>query len=327
MNRRQFVGLALGAGAIAAGGSAWHGFSSDLARARARLEGRSELFESRFGAMEYALAGAGPPLLVIHGMGGGFDQALDWIPPSGATGWQIVAPSRFGYLRTDFPADPSLENQADAFVDLLDHLGIARAPVIGISAGAQSAIQFAIRHPARCSALVTLVPAAYAPDRERPQVPIWTTRLVVDFSLLVEVAYWLGRTLAEERMVGTVLATDPALLDQVAPAEAERARAILRRAMPIRPRARGIANDAQQAGWPEPMPLAEVTVPTLALSLADDRFQTLAAARRIARQVPDARLISFPTGGHIWLGRNETVLATVNGFLHDVAGTIARPGE
>jgi 2-hydroxy-6-oxonona-2,4-dienedioate hydrolase len=55
-----------------------------------------------------------------------------------------------------FPRTPSSENQADAFVDLLDQLGIVRVPAIGGSAGALSAMQFAIRHPDRCSALVVI---------------------------------------------------------------------------------------------------------------------------------------------------------------------------
>jgi pimeloyl-ACP methyl ester carboxylesterase len=44
--------------------------------------------------------------------------------------------------------------QADAFVQLLDHLGIDKVVVVGISAGAWSSLQFAVRHPDRCRALV-----------------------------------------------------------------------------------------------------------------------------------------------------------------------------
>ena len=49
---------------------------------------------------------------------------------------KLTFEERFGYLRSDFPDDPSSESQADAFVDLLDHLGIERVPIIGGSAGA-----------------------------------------------------------------------------------------------------------------------------------------------------------------------------------------------
>jgi len=41
--------------------------------------------------------------------------------------------------------------------------GIDKVVVVGISAGAWSSLQFAIRHPDRCRALVLLVPANYLP--------------------------------------------------------------------------------------------------------------------------------------------------------------------
>ena len=82
MRRRRFLILGLvGAGAALAGGAAWRSFSTEIAEARARTRGRSEVFESRFGAMEYAIAGTGPPVLMIHGTGGGFDQGLAFAEP------------------------------------------------------------------------------------------------------------------------------------------------------------------------------------------------------------------------------------------------------
>ena len=142
MRRRRFLILGLvGTGAALAGGAVWRSFSTEIAEARARTRGRSEVFESRFGIMEYAVAGTGPPVLMIHGTGGGFDQGLAFTEPLVAAAAAGLAPSRFGYLRTDFPDDRSSENQADAFVDLLDHLGIDRVPVIGGSAGALSAMR------------------------------------------------------------------------------------------------------------------------------------------------------------------------------------------
>jgi pimeloyl-ACP methyl ester carboxylesterase len=59
-----------------------------------------------------------------------------------------------------FPEDPSSGNQANAFVDLMDELGIARVTAIGGSAAALSARQFAIQYLDRCSSLVTIVLAA-----------------------------------------------------------------------------------------------------------------------------------------------------------------------
>jgi pimeloyl-ACP methyl ester carboxylesterase len=265
--------------------------------------------------MEYAVAGTGPPVLMVHGTGGGFDQGLAFTAPLVAAGRRVIAPSRFGYLRSDFPDDPSSENQADAFVALLDHLGIDRVPVIGGSAGALSAMAFAIRHPERCAALVALVPAAFAPDRPPPRPPNAVAEAIIAYGLRSDFLFWVGMTFAEDEMIGTLLATDPELVRRAGPDERDRVRTILHDILPVSDRARGLLNDGKLAGSPEPMALDRVRVPTLALSLEDDRFETLAAARHIAATVPGAELVSFPTGGHVWVGRNTEVLAAVDDFL------------
>ena len=52
--------------------------------------------------------------------------------------------------RTAMPVDASPAAQADAHLALMDALGIDRAVVLGVSAGAPSAMQLALRHPDRC---------------------------------------------------------------------------------------------------------------------------------------------------------------------------------
>jgi pimeloyl-ACP methyl ester carboxylesterase len=320
MRRRRFLWLSLlSAGAVLAGGATWRAFARDIGAAEARTRGRSDLVASRFGTMEYAIAGAGQPVLMVHGTGGGFDQGLAFTEPLVRSGWKVIAPSRFGYLRSDFPADPSSDNQAHAFVDLLDHLRIDRVPVIGGSAGALSAMAFAIRHPERCAALVVLVPAAFAPDRPPPRPPNAIAEAIIAYGLRSDLLFWLGMTLAEDAMIGTLLATDPALVHAAEPGERALVRAILRNSLPVSDRARGLMNDGRLAGSPAPMPLETIRAPTLALSLEDDRFETLAAARHVAAMVPSARLVSWPTGGHVWVGRNVEVFAAIDGYLSETA--------
>lgn len=57
--------------------------------------------------MEYALAGDGPPVLVVHGVFGGYDSGVGTgrgnVPP----GYRIISPSRFGYFGSPLPLDPS----------------------------------------------------------------------------------------------------------------------------------------------------------------------------------------------------------------------------
>lgn len=315
MRRRRFLWLGFaGASALIVGGLTWRSFSDTIANAKARVRGRSQVLQSRFGDMEYAEAGAGPPVLMVHGTGGGFDQGLDFAELLAAR-WRVIAPSRFGYLRSAFPDDASSENQADAFADLLDRLAIDRAPIMGGSAGALSAMQFAIRHPDRCSGLVAMVPAAYAPGRPPVDPPNALAQAIIEHGLRSDFLFWLGMTLNEDAMISALLATDPALVKAAEPGERERVRSILRNILPVSERAQGLLNDARLAYVPAPMPLETIRAPTLALSLEDDRFETLAAARHIASTVPGAKLVAYPSGGHVWVGRNVEVFAEVDRFL------------
>jgi 2-hydroxy-6-oxonona-2,4-dienedioate hydrolase len=256
---------------------------------------------------------------MIHGTGGGFDQGLLFTQELLAKGYRIIAPSRFGYLRSSFPSDPSSANQADAFVELLDHLHIDTIAVAGGSAGALSAIEFAVRHPDRCAALLPIVPASYTPDSEAVTADHPPEGLPAAMSpLRSDFLFWLGTVVASDLMIGTLLATDPALLKTVEAAEAERAREILRSILPVSRRADGLINDAQLAGHPAPSALETITTPTFAISVEDDRFGTAKAARHIAASVPDARLTVFSSGGHIWLGHDRELFDQIDAFLTEI---------
>ncbi|WP_193743281.1 alpha/beta hydrolase [Sandarakinorhabdus sp. AAP62] len=323
MRRRAFLALSLAAAAGAA--VTGRAFSNDLDAARQRLAGRSRLVRTRFGQMEVAEAGDGPPVLMVHGTGGGFDQALAMAGPLLPLGWRLIAPSRIGYLRSDYPKGATPATEADGFAELLDALAIDRVPIIGGSAGAQPAIEFAIRHPDRCSALVALVPAAFAPGRPPVRPPTPLARAIIDHGLQSDFLFWAGMSVAQDAMIGALLATDPALVRAAAPAEQARARAILRDILPVSDRARGFGHDARFAGDPLPQALERITVPTLAISMEDDRFETAAAARHIAASVQRAELIIYPTGGHIWIGRQDALFAAVDDFLRRTAA--AGPGD
>jgi 2-hydroxy-6-oxonona-2,4-dienedioate hydrolase len=314
MNRRQLIGLGLASVVAIASGMCWRSYSAAIAVARVRISKGSSIFEGRFGTMEYAVAGDGPPVIMIHGTGGGFDQGLAFAAPLIATGHRVIAPSRFGYLRSSFPADPSSERQADAIAELMSYLNIPRATIIGGSAGALSAMQFAIRHPERCSALVTIVPAAFAPDRPPPR-PNAVGKAIMEYGLKSDFLFWAAMVTAEDTMIGTLLATDPKLVRSAVPTEQARVRSILRDILPVSARAAGLLNDALLAGSPTPMPLARIKAPTLAIALEDDRFETLAAARHIVNSVARARLVSYPTGGHVWVGRDQQLFTEVSAFL------------
>ena len=314
-SRRMFVLGGVAAGVLAGGGFAAVSFRKSLAAAEKRVTGNSSSFEASYGAMEWAEAGSGPPVLMIHGTGGGFDQGLAFARRLAALGHRIIAPSRFGYLRSDFPTDPSSARQADAFVELLDHLGIDKLPVAGGSAGALSAIEFAIRHPDRCIALIAIVPATYAPDRPSFQPMGGMQERAMRAMLESDLLFWLALKAVPDLMIGTMLATDPALVAAALPAEQARVHEILTGILPVSRRSRGLLNDAALASDPAPSDLRRITVPTLAISVQDDRFGTADAARHIAREVAGAELMIYPDGGHVWVGRDEALFAQVDAFI------------
>lgn len=199
----------------------WWRFDGDIKRASARVAHNSLLAATRCGPIEYQEAGAGVPLLAVHGSGGGYDQGMAFAGALADHGIRVIAMSRFGYLRTPMPADASAAAQADAHVCLLDALGIHQAAVSGVSAGAPSALQMAIRHPERVSALVLLVPLAYKPPTladSAPPLPPWAENTMMHL-IGSDFLFWAALHVAPDaaRLSGEHGATVYALLAGLEP--------------------------------------------------------------------------------------------------------------
>ena len=98
---RRIVLTGLGGLAVATAAYFVGAFRAAKVSTDVRLAMRSSVIATSAGALEYGVAGRGPPLMMIHGTGGGFDQGLLFAHGLREAGMQIVAPSRFGYLRND----------------------------------------------------------------------------------------------------------------------------------------------------------------------------------------------------------------------------------
>lgn len=302
--------LPLGLAAVAASALAVHGrFSRDLAAATARAEQGSVVVATRCGPIEVQQAGDGLPLLMVHGSGGGHDQGMDWARPLTQQGIRVIAMSRFGYLRTPRPADASPEAQADAHACLLDALRIDKAAVAGVSAGAASALQLALRHPGRVNALVLVVPIAWKPGSVADTAPPvsdakddWLLRLLGSDFL-----YWTGLQVARDSIFRHVLATPPELIHAASAPEQARVDAMAERVLPVSRRALGLRDDTRLGKGLKPAALETIQVPTLAISARDDGFGTYAGAEYTASRIPGARFIGFESGGHLLVGHDQAV--------------------
>jgi len=292
-------------------------YQRDMRRAREHAYAGSELALTRCGPIEYASSGNGPPVLIVHGAGGGFDQGMGFAQPLVEQGFRVIAMSRFGYLRTSLPADASAEAQADAHACLMDALQIDRAAVIGASAGAPSSMQFALRHPERCAALVLLVPAVYAPraaNAPSMHTPAGTAFLF-DTALRSDFLYWAATRVARRTLVRALLATPPEVVDKAQLQEQARVAATIDSVLPISPRRLGLVNDARVTSSLPRYELERIAAPTLLISVADDLFGTYDGARYSAQHIPGARFIGYATGGHVWVGHQNDVTSQIASFV------------
>ena len=103
---------------------AW--FASWRSDKLAALDSASEIAETELGEMEYMIRGEGPAILIFHGAPGGYDQAMLLGSSFAEEEFEIVAPSRPGYLRTPLATGKSPEEQADAMAALIDRMGIPK---------------------------------------------------------------------------------------------------------------------------------------------------------------------------------------------------------
>jgi 2-hydroxy-6-oxonona-2,4-dienedioate hydrolase len=298
--------------ALAASWTAWR-FRSDVNAARTRAAQGGVLVQTPCGPIEYQEAGAGIPLLAVHGSGGGHDQGMAFAARLATQGIRVIAMSRFGYLGTPMPADASAAAQADAHVCLLNSLGISRAAIVGGSAGAPSALQMAIRHPDRVSALVLLVPLTHKPPSQAdsaPPMPPWLEAAMmrlIDSDFL----FWAALHVAREKVIKVVLATPPELLKATSPQERKRIDAMLDNILPVSARAQGLRSDTSVGKHLAPAPLQSINVPTLVISARDDRYGTFASAQYTASQIPGAKFIGFEQGGHTWVGHDDEVIGEI----------------
>jgi pimeloyl-ACP methyl ester carboxylesterase len=105
-------------------------------------------------------AGTGPPLLMLHGLGGNCDQLARY-STNLAVG-SLLAPDLRAHGRTMLVGGPDafhFNGLVDDLVALLDQLRYPRTAVVGVSMGAGVAVNLALRYPERVSGLLLIRPA------------------------------------------------------------------------------------------------------------------------------------------------------------------------
>lgn len=277
---------------LGAGATAWglkkllERFQMETEETIQLLQMRSEVFETTRGEMEVSISGDGPPVLVVHGAAGGFDQGE--VKSEEFSGVQYISVSRPGYLRTPLDTGKTPAEQADALAALLDTLNIAKAGFIGTSTGGLVGIHFALRHPERCSALV-LVSSVNAP------LPGHLSHYG-RFSPLLEADFLPWALFHSELFV----LTKPTLRKQVTPDPDKMSiiDELIQTAYPTSLRISGMLNDAYQIDHQGYLPLEDIRVPTLVIHGTADDVVPFEQGVNSAARIPGARFLPIYEGTH-----------------------------
>ena len=245
----------------------------------ARLNDGSVVARTARGAVEYAVAGMGPAVLVVHGRPGGYDQGLMIARILNDLEFRFIAVSRPGYLRTPLETGRSPEDQADALTALLDVLRVPQAAVIALSAGGPAALQFALRHPSRCWGVV----AISTRTQRLVRAPLGLRIMHSVLGTSDAVGWLLTRLIAR---MPRIVRSKGMLLEGV------------QTFIPYSLRRAGSSNDLFQMARLPQYPLSEIRTPTLVIHGTADRVVSCSDAELAANAVPQAQLIRIPGGGH-----------------------------
>ena len=233
------------------------------------------------GHIHYQTAGGGPLLVALHGIGGNHRSWRRQLAAL-ADAYTVVAWDARGYGGSSDPDGPwAIDDYADDVAGLLDHLGAARAHVLGISWGGVIALAC---YPPAPGARDVAAARRYLPRRGYPARA--------------------GALSAPGATAGG---------HRVAQSGAARSRARRRclRRLPTRPllaEAQSIMAEIHPTGYrqaaialanaDETAVLPRIAVPTLVLCGDQDGVLPLPESETLAREIPGARLVVIPKRGH-----------------------------
>jgi pimeloyl-ACP methyl ester carboxylesterase len=288
-------------------------YSREMKVARERLEAESEILNTDQGDIEYTVKGEGIPVLMVHGAGGGYDQGLWASKLYLGGGYKFISISRYGYLRSPIPKDPSIKTQAALYNVLLDRLNIKKVIVVGISAGGPSATQFANDYPGKTSALILLsaVSETEAPG-DKPAFYVKIIHLIQQS----DYAYWVFTEFMQSTILN-LMGIPPGVYQTFTPAQKEMAQEMLDIMHPMTPRYKGTINDGKMIQREE-VSAHHLSAPTLIIHAEDDALVSYHHAENAHKRIEQSKLIILNTGGHAMISRMDEIRQYVKEFLKNL---------
>ncbi len=242
--------------------------------------------------VHYQRAGAGRPLLLLHGLVG---SAKNWRQNISflSRGASVYAVDLFNMGESErVPGlDAGLEATADRLAACMDALGLAEADIAGHSHGGAVAMMFAARHPERVRSLILFAPANPFCDLGHQLIRFYQTRFGIWLARRIPVLPRMLKATALSRMYGDPSRVSAGSLEGYTaglhiPGTMDHILQIIER-------------------WFVDMGLLRsalpglTTKPTLLIWGDRDRAVGLPSGRELQRTLPQSSLIVIPGAGHI----------------------------
>jgi pimeloyl-ACP methyl ester carboxylesterase len=234
--------------------------------------------------LDYSDTGSGAPVLFVHGHP--FDRSM-WRPQAdhvAAGGWRAIVPDLRGYgASTVVPGVTMLDDFATDLAGLLDHLGLARAVLAGLSMGGQIVLAFHRLFPDRVAGVV----------------------LADTFATTDPPAARTARNVTADRLVRDGMAgyADEVLAKMIAPATITRQPEVaahvagMMRGAPPAGAAAALRGRALRPDYTDV--LGQIRVPAVVLVGADDEFTPVSDATYLADRIAGARLVVLAGAAHL----------------------------
>lgn len=272
----------------------------------------SRMLETALGPVEFLAEGEGAPVLVLHGSPGGCDLAMALAAPLIDAGFEVVAPSRPGYLRTPLASGVLVTQQAELMADLMTRRGAEKFSVLAFGQGAPVALALAEKAPDRVRSIALLSPIlrsrSWNEILKENRLPGWTINQAFTGDmgawLFAEQARWQPAR-ALERAFSLTTTLKP--FDQFSEAQElaaqkeniETFRSLVKGMTPVSRREAGIRNDTTLSLFYPEWNFARLSMPALIVQGAADAFSDGKETGELLSGAPNARRIELARTGHL----------------------------
>jgi pimeloyl-ACP methyl ester carboxylesterase len=289
--------LAVGAATVAAAAGALFFTARTARKAEALVPRDGRMVEVDGQQLHVAEEGEGPPLLLIHGLGGQMRNFGPDLIDDLARVYRVIRVDRpgSGYSPRDAGTSADLRTQARLMAGLIDEMGLEKPWLVGHSLGGALALTIAVLHPDKVGGLLLIAPASQ---------PVAPTEVSKVFKGLMVPPRMRG-AIAHSIAVPMSILTSKAVLGEVFKPEAvpEDFAVAGGGALGMRPSAFiGASADLAEAGTNMAEVVAgygDLKMPThILFARGDALLDYRIHGERTAREIPGARM-TLVEGGHM----------------------------